>query len=375
MATVNFETKEITAKVVYFGPQETGCNQLVRNVYVALGREHTSELLHFAEEGSSYSWFFHHRDRAPQDINGCGVRYEVYSLPREVSSATHRSEVLNDADLFVVLVDARKEYEANNLDTLVNLEQGLGALGRELAKTVILLKVTHGESPHSRPAEEVAYSVNPHGFGVLGYATSSSEQRLRLHQEVLAELLDQIRANLADPDSSPICLTPVSAKPRHAQGILGEHLRAFADANESVLSSFDHPASTPEDFDTLDSTARVVLPFEVESCPDHQPIQVISAAVDRGHVHLDLVLDNPEGGDPQRAHLVLMHQPSGYSGSDGGAQSTSDDLDPVTETIPMTIEISRPKPGAFQDAKLSFGIIVLISGILLGLGLGFLLWY
>ena len=274
-----------------------------------------------------------------------------------------------------MLVDARTEFETNNLDTLINLEQGLSSVGREMSTAPVLLKVTHSESPSSRPPEEVAYSVNLHGYSVLSYATVSTEQRLKLHNEVITSLISHLRGNLSEPDDSPITLTPVQEKPRQIQGILGEHLKAFKQAHESARSSFDQPTWTPEDFDTLDSTSRVVLPFEVENCPNHRPSELISAAIDRGHIHLDLILENHEGEQPQRTHLVLMYQ-SGVNELNYSTSSiTEDDSDSVTETLPMTIEITRTKPASLQSAGLSFGLIVLTSGAFLGLGLGFLLWY
>jgi mutual gliding-motility protein MglA len=375
MATVNFETKEISAKVVYFGSQATGCNQLVRNIHEALGPENPSELLHFAKEGENYSWLFHHREGGAAEINGCEVRYEIYSLPREVSSPTHRRQVVQDADLFVVFMDARPDFESNNLDTLINLEQELTRADRDMTVTPVLLKVTHMDGPLSRPAEEVAYSVNPHGYGVLSYSTTSIEARLRLHNEVVATLSGHLKANLRNPNDSQLTLTPVQEKPRPIQRVLSDHLDAFKQANESTQSSLDQPKWSPEDFDTLDSTSRVVLPFEVEGCPDHRPSELISAAIDRGHVHLDLILDDQFGGQPQRAHVVLTYRSDEYERSRSTSTGTEDDSDPVTGGLPMTIEITRAKPGNLNNVGLSFGVIVLTAGTFLGLGFGFLLWY
>jgi hypothetical protein len=376
MATVNFDTNEITAKIIYYGAETTGCNTLVRGVFDELDRQETSELFHFTEQASTtQSWYFNHRPEHTKTLPNCRVRCQVYSLPLEVKSRVHKQQVLAGADLIVALVDARSEYESTNLETLVNLERSLKDINLDITKIPVLLKITQGDQALNRNAREIAFSINPYGFMVMSHATGLNSSEQNLHQEVLIELLEHIKTNLTAPHDSVLNLTPINAPPKEALSTLKEHIHAFDIANESPVSSLSHADEDPNDFGTLDPRARIELDFCLEGHPDHEPSQVLSADIDRGHLHLDLILNSPGGDSDQRVHLVLKNRPTWTTDHDYGGNYSSEHDGPITESIPMTIEISRGKSNNLNDAKLSFGIIGLVAGVLMGLGLGFLFWF
>ena len=373
MAKVNFETKELSIKIVYFGTEETECNDVVRHIHSDLPREESSELLHFAKQGNPHSWYFEHRPRLGQQLNAYSTRIQTYSLPFEATSPIHRAEVLRDADVLVALVDARPEFESRNLESLVSLEQALSDSSREIADVPVLLKITQGEHAGERTGTDVAFAINPHGFTVLSHAQGQRIALRLLHSEVLDEALSLITDAITQPETARLTLAPTVDPPGTARDVLDRHLKAFTQSNEEAISSYDRPHWTANEFDTLDSRHRIDMEFHLEGHPEHQPIQVLSAEIDRGHLHLDIVLDHPNGSDPQQAHVVLKNAPDWAKSDPTDAQNLA--WEPLSESLPMTIEISRTKSTGFNEVKLSFGIIGLVSGVVIGLGLGFLFWF
>src|SRR6478609_5312689 len=97
MATINFATREIQAKVVYFGATGAGCTTNLEHLHnTVVGRRKSSLRGFGVGEALERSWYFQYAIDAP--VEGFEMMVRVYCLPGAVELEVHREEVMADVD-------------------------------------------------------------------------------------------------------------------------------------------------------------------------------------------------------------------------------------------------------------------------------------
>jgi signal recognition particle receptor subunit beta len=173
MATLNFATRELTAKIVYFGAQGAGCNTNVARLFHLVTGTRRSALLKLSSEGETeHSWCFEFADPDPAPLQGFTLVFRVYSLPGAIGLGAHREEVVRGLDGVVFVADARADRNQGNVDALLELEGRLARTGLELAHTLVTLQTNHTDAEGARPVSDVVFDLNPYGFPVLEAAAN-----------------------------------------------------------------------------------------------------------------------------------------------------------------------------------------------------------
>ena len=124
MPTINYGTRELTAKIVYYGPGLCGKTTNLQHIHDTLPPEKRSKMLSLATE-SDRTLFF---DFLPIDIGevrGLKVRLQLYTVPGQVFYNETRKIVLKGADGIVFVADSQKEMLDANLESLKNLKENL----------------------------------------------------------------------------------------------------------------------------------------------------------------------------------------------------------------------------------------------------------
>src|SRR5262245_58620950 len=124
MPTINYGTRELTAKIVYYGPGLCGKTTNLQHIHDTMPPEKRSKMLSLATE-SDRTLFF---DFLPIDIGevrGLKVPLQLYTVPGQVFYNETRKIVLKGADGVVFVADSQKEMLDANLESLKNLKENL----------------------------------------------------------------------------------------------------------------------------------------------------------------------------------------------------------------------------------------------------------
>lgn len=131
MASINFATREINCKIVYYGPGLSGKTTNLQVIHQKLPRDKKSEMVSLATDQDRTLFF----DFLPLDlgsIKGFKTKFQLYTVPGQVYYNSTRKLVLRGVDGVVFVADSQKNRMAENLESLQNLRMNLIEQGIKL---------------------------------------------------------------------------------------------------------------------------------------------------------------------------------------------------------------------------------------------------
>jgi signal recognition particle receptor subunit beta len=159
MVLFNYATKEITAKIVYYGPGLCGKTTNLQFVYDSLPSNNKSKMLSLATKTDRTLFF----DFLPLDlgkIRGMRTKLQLYTVPGQVYYNSTRQLVLKGADGVVFVADSQDFALDANLESLQNLEDNLKRQGIRLREMPLVLQYNKRDLPNHLPTAEIDKELN-----------------------------------------------------------------------------------------------------------------------------------------------------------------------------------------------------------------------
>lgn len=163
MPTVNYGAKEVSLKVVYYGPGLSGKTTNLRYVYTQIPARHRGKMVSLATELDQTLFF----DFLPLDIGeirGFKVRFHLYTVPGQVYYNVTRKLVLRKVDALVFVVDSQKERLNENIESFENMIDNLGTYGLNLRKVPCVIQYNKRDLPNILPIDELNNTLNKGKF-------------------------------------------------------------------------------------------------------------------------------------------------------------------------------------------------------------------
>ena len=138
MVLFNYALKELTAKIVYYGPGLSGKTTNLQYIHEELPIKNKGRMLTLATETDRTLYF----DYLPVDagvVRGIKTRVQLYTVPGQVFNNATRRMVLKGADGVVFVADSQSMQEAN-LESLENLRENLMAHDLELENMPMVMQ-------------------------------------------------------------------------------------------------------------------------------------------------------------------------------------------------------------------------------------------
>jgi signal recognition particle receptor subunit beta len=160
MALLNHVTREITAKVVYYGPGLCGKTSNLKYIYDNLEEEGRGNMLSLATEADRTLFF----DFLPMDLGtmrGFKVRLQLYTVPGQVFYEETRRRVLKGCDGVVLVADSQRSMQEANRESLAQLRQHLSENGLVFAEVPLVLQYNKRDLPDLLSVEEMDADLNP----------------------------------------------------------------------------------------------------------------------------------------------------------------------------------------------------------------------
>lgn len=124
MALFNYATKEITLKIVYYGPGLSGKTTNLQYLHSILNPETKGKLLSLSTEADRTLFF----DFLPVDIGKIrdfSIRFQLYTVPGQVRYNATRKVVLKGADAVIFVADSQREMREQNIESFENMMDNL----------------------------------------------------------------------------------------------------------------------------------------------------------------------------------------------------------------------------------------------------------
>lgn len=188
MTFINYASKEINCKIVYYGPGLGGKTTNLQYIYDSTASHAKGKLISLATETERTLFF----DFLPLDlgtVRGFKTRFHLYTVPGQVFYDASRKLILKGVDGVIFVADSQKERMDANIESLYNLEVNLRANGFDLMKIPYVLQLNKRDLPNIvsvedlkkelvRKDEPVFEAVAPNGIGVYDTLKAVAKQVL-----------------------------------------------------------------------------------------------------------------------------------------------------------------------------------------------------
>jgi len=159
MSVVNYGTREITCKIVYYGPGRSGKTTNLQHVYSQLPEERKGKMVSLATDTDRTLFF----DFLPLDlgtVRGFKTRFHLYTVPGQVFYDASRKLILKGVDGVVFVADSQDARMEANVESMANLDKNLKEQGYDLKSVPYVLQFNKRDLPTALPADEMYRQLN-----------------------------------------------------------------------------------------------------------------------------------------------------------------------------------------------------------------------
>lgn len=160
MSSINFATREISCKVVYYGPGLSGKTTNLQVIHQKMPQDKRTDMVSLATEGDR-TLFFDFLPLNLGDIKGFKTRFQLYTVPGQVYYNSTRKLVLRGVDGIVFVADSQRSRQAENLESLQNLRQNLQEYGMDLDEIPLVIQFNKRDMDDVLSLEELNKELNP----------------------------------------------------------------------------------------------------------------------------------------------------------------------------------------------------------------------
>jgi mutual gliding-motility protein MglA len=164
VSLVNYATREITCKIVYYGPGRSGKTTNLHYVYGQVPEDRKGRMVSLATQTDRTLFF----DFLPLDlgtISGFTTRLQLYTVPGQVYYQATRKLVLQGADGVVFVADSQTRQLEENIESLQDLHANLGEHGMDPRSTPLVLQYNKQDLPRDMimPVDALDEALNFRG--------------------------------------------------------------------------------------------------------------------------------------------------------------------------------------------------------------------
>lgn len=164
MSLVNYATREITCKIVYYGPGRSGKTTNLHYIYGQVPGDRKGQMVSLATQTDRTLFF----DFLPIDlgsISGFTTRFQLYTVPGQVYYQTTRKLVLQGADGVVFVADSQARQLDENIESMQDLHANLAEQGVDARTMPLVIQYNKQDLPPEiiTPVAELDEALNFRG--------------------------------------------------------------------------------------------------------------------------------------------------------------------------------------------------------------------
>jgi len=163
VSLINYSSREINCKVVYYGPGLGGKTTNIQYVYEKLAPETKGKLVTLATE-MDRTLFFDFLPLELGEVKGFKTRFHLYTVPGQVYYNASRKLILRGVDGIVFVADSSESRFDANIEALYNLHENLKEYDLSLDEIPFVMQWNKRDMPDAIPVDELNAELNPEGF-------------------------------------------------------------------------------------------------------------------------------------------------------------------------------------------------------------------
>lgn len=158
MSFLNYSTREINFKIVYYGPGLSGKTTNIKYIYEKIKTEKKGKLVSLATETERTLFF----DFFPLDlgmIKGYKVKFHLYTVPGQIYYSSSRKLILKGVDGLVFVADSQRERFEANIESIADMIENLKEYRIDFDTLPYTLQLNKRDLPNITPADEMIESL------------------------------------------------------------------------------------------------------------------------------------------------------------------------------------------------------------------------
>jgi len=277
MALFNYATKEITLKIVYYGPGLSGKTTNLQHLHTVLNPETKGKLLSLSTE-SDRTLFFDFLPIELGKIRDFSIRFQLYTVPGQVRYNATRKVVLKGADAVVFVADSQKAMKDQNIESFENMRENLVSNNINPDTIPIILQYNKRDLKNILSLAELSQDLDPGAEHEVLEATAINgvgveETFKRITKLVLKDISKKHKIEIQPAEPKKVAVAPEMPLKEAAPALIKQDIRPEPEEFEIPIPDLSTEPIT--EVDTL-----VVAEEELEILPEHEAeaIEVIPEA-------------------------------------------------------------------------------------------------
>jgi len=160
MSFINYASREINCKIVYYGPGLCGKTTNLQYIYQKTDPTAKGKMISLATE-TERTLFFDFLPLALGEIRGFKTRFHLYTVPGQVFYDASRKLILKGVDGVVFVADSQEARLDANIESMENLKDNLEEQGYQLEKLPFVIQYNKRDLPNLTSVEELRDLLNP----------------------------------------------------------------------------------------------------------------------------------------------------------------------------------------------------------------------
>jgi signal recognition particle receptor subunit beta len=159
MSLVNYATREITCKIVYYGPGRSGKTTNLQYIHSRVPWDRKGEMVSLATDADRTLFF----DFLPLElgrISGFTTRFQLYTVPGQVYYNATRKLVLQGADGVVFVADSQRTQLEEDIESFRNLQKNLLERGIDIREIPVVVQYNKRDLPNALSIEHLEEELN-----------------------------------------------------------------------------------------------------------------------------------------------------------------------------------------------------------------------
>src|SRR5437879_3393436 len=160
MSMINYASREINCKLVYYGPGLGGKTTNLEHIYGKVSPNTRGKMISLATETERTLFF----DFLPVDlgtIRGFKTRFHLYTVPGQVYYNASRKLILKGVDGIVFVADSQVERMEANVESMQNLYDNMAEYGYDLTRIPFMIQYNKRDLPNAAPIKDLQAALNP----------------------------------------------------------------------------------------------------------------------------------------------------------------------------------------------------------------------
>jgi signal recognition particle receptor subunit beta len=157
---INYASREINCKIVYYGPGLGGKTTNLEHIYGKVNPDSRGKLISLATE-TERTLFFDFLPVDLGDIRGFRTRFHLYTVPGQVYYNASRKLILKGVDGVVFVADSQVDRAEANQESMQNLYDNMVEHGYDLTRIPFVVQYNKRDLPNAATLDELQAMLNP----------------------------------------------------------------------------------------------------------------------------------------------------------------------------------------------------------------------